>query len=422
MTPRGGYHQPSTVEEITQLVTRAADSGQRIRVVGAGHSFTPLALGPDTVLNLDNYSGLVGVTGTRARFLAGTRLHQIPALLQPYNLALANQGDVDPQALAGAISTGTHGTGLGYTGFAGMVTGLTLLTASGEILELSTDSHPEIFDLARLSLGVLGTILEVELECVPRFDLVAHETVEPFDELVDSFIERAGKVDHTEFYWFPGTRNVILKTNQRISPDAESDAKPRSRVVQGLTEELIDNAGLKGVVELGMRVPSLVGPLNNLATRLAGGRSYRAAAHQVFVSPRRVRFTEMEYALPLEAGPDALKSARAVIEKNGWPMTFPFEVRVARHDDVPLSTAYQRDSMYIAVHRYVKEDYAEVMRRIESVFRSFDGRPHWGKLNTLGASDFQALYPRFDDFVRVRAQLDPQATFGNRYTDHILGV
>lgn len=421
--------KPETFAQTAGVVEQAARSGQRVRVVGAAHSFTPVAMGTDHVISLDRLTGVIDVDPVtrRARFLAGTRLRDIPGLLAPYGLALPNQGDVNPQAIAGAISTGTHGTGLGFTGFGGILTGLTLLTASGEILRVSESERPELFDLARVSLGVLGIILEVEVQCVPAFDLIAQETGESFDEILDGFEQRARSHDHLEFFWFPHTDRTMVKTNTRVAGGAAAPAylasiRRRPAWMRMIGEELVDNAALRAMCEVGARFPATAEPLARLAAKATSNRSYRAAAHEVFVSPRRVRFNEMEYALPLAEGPEALREIRAFLESKDISVTFPVEARVSAGDDVPLSTAYGRETMYLAVHRFAKEDPSEYFHGVEPILRAHGGRPHWGKRHTLGHEELSELYPRWEDFRRMRHRLDPDAMFGNEHTDHLFGV
>lgn len=421
--------KPRTAEQAAGVVARAAEEGSRVRVIGAGHSFMPVALTEDHQVSLDEMSGVVSVDAAtqRVRLAAGTRLRDIPALLAPYGLALPNQGDVNPQSVAGALSTGTHGTGLAFTGFAGMVTGLTLLTADGRIRRLSRDEEPEVFDHARLSLGVLGILLEVELQCCDAFDLVAQETGEELDEVLDGFAERARTHDHVEFFWFPGTTRASVKTNTRVAPGAEAPGElagigRRHRVGQWLTEELVDNAAFAAVCALGHRVPAAVPLTNRISAAATSHRAYRAPAHEVFVSPRRVRFNESEYAVPLEAGPDAVRALRRTMDRKGWSISFPLEVRAAAADDVPLSTGYRRQNMYVAAHRYWREDFSEYFREFERIMLDHGGRPHWGKRYTLGHEDFSRMYPRFEEFRALRERLDPDAVFGNPLTDRIFGV
>jgi FAD-linked oxidoreductase len=423
------YARPTSAEELSGIVARASADGDRLRVVGAGHSFTPVAAGDDVMVNLDELSGIVAVdeVSRRVRFHAGTRLRDIPGLLAPYGLALANQGDVNPQSLAGAISTSTHGTGLGFTGFAGTITGLSLMGTDGSVRELSTEDEPEVFDLARVSLGVLGVLTEVELQCVPAFDLIAEEKVAGLAELLDGLEERMRSADHFEFYWFPHTDSALTKTNTRVDPGQAgpghlAEAGVRNRWLNLLDKEVVENGALRLAVELGAKVPAAVPTINRVAQSVVSDRIYRAPGHDVFVTPRRVRFNEMEYALPFAAGSQAIREIRAAIEAKGWTISFPLEVRCAAADDVPLSTASGRDTMYIAVHRFNKEDFAEYFRVVEQIFRAHGGRPHWGKIHTLGADELRGLYPRFVDFCALRASLDPEAMFGNRFTDSLFGL
>ncbi len=421
--------KPRSEAQAADVVRQASARGERVRVMGAGHSFTPVALGEDHLVSLDEMSGLVGVDvgRRRARFRAGTRLRDIPALLAPYGLALTNQGDVNPQSIAGAISTGTHGTGLGFTGFGGTVTGLKLLTADGSVLNLSETEHPEIFSLARISVGVLGLLLEVELQCVEAFDLVAQETGENLDDLLDGLEQRARAHDHLEFYWYPHTDRAVAKTNTRVrrgehAPAGLTDVRPRKKWAQVLSEEVVDNGGLRAMCEVGSLVPAAIPTLCRVAAWATSNRAYRAAAHEVFVSPRRVRFNETEWAVPLEEGPAAVREVRDLIERKNLKISFPIEGRVAAADDVPLSTAYGRETMYIAAHQFFREDPTEYLTGVERVMRAHGGRPHWGKRHTLGYEELAGLYPRFEDFRALRSLLDPDAVFGNSHTDRLFGV
>lgn len=423
------YSSPASADELSALIATAASAGDRVRVVGAGHSFTPVAAGEDVMVNLDELSGIIAVDeeSRRVRFHAGTRLRDIPALLAPYGLALANQGDVNPQSLAGAISTSTHGTGLGFTGFAGTVTGLRLMGTDGTVRELSATSAPEVFDLARVGLGVLGALAEIELQCVPAFDLIAEERIIGFDELLDGLTERMRAADHFEFYWFPHTDTALTKTNTRVGagqagPGHLAEARVRNRWLNLLDKEVVENGALRVAVEIGARLPAAVPTINRLAQSAVSDRTYRAAGHDVFVTPRRVRFNEMEYALPFDSGAEAVREIRETIEAKGWTISFPIEVRSAAADDVPLSTASGRETMYIAIHRFIKEDHAEYFRVIERIFRRHGGRPHWGKIHTLGSAELRELYPRFDDFCELRRSLDPAGVFGNRFTDSLFGT
>ena len=412
---------PRTVAAVQRAVVAAAAQHMPIKAVGAGHSFTGIAVAPGALLELRDLSGVVSVDVDRARatLLAGTRLHEIPALLAPYGLAMENLGDIDRQSIAGAISTGTHGTGERFTGIAGQVVGATLVTASGELFTVSEDEHPELVPAVALGLGAFGILVEVTLQCVPAFVLHAVEQSEDLDEVLGALDERAAAADHFEFYWFPHTDRGMTKTNTRLPESAPRHPLPR--VGKWIDDRLVGTAAHQVACAAGAAIPALVPPINRLSARIWGNREFTDASARVFATDRSVRFREMEYAVPVENLRPAFEAMRALIDDRGWRIGFPVEVRVAAADDRWLSTAHGRDSGYIAVHRYWREDPSEYFEAVEEIMLGFDGRPHWGKMHTLGADALRSRYPRFDDFVALRDRLDPERLFRNPYLDRVLG-
>ena len=410
--------RPSTVEDIVVTLDRARWDGLRVKAIGAGHSFTGIAVAPGVQLDVSKLSGVLAVDGNRVKVGAGTNLHRLPSLLGPLGLAMENLGDIDAQTIAGATSTGTHGTGAGFRGLAAQIAALTLVTVDGAVLEVSHGS--DTFEAARLGLGALGVIADVTLECVPAFKLHAVERPEPFEAVLESYVDRSLAADHFEFYWFPHTKVALTKTNTRLPMEAPS--RPLGRFKRWFDDSLMSNTVFAAVCRLGVAVPAVVPGMNRLASKLTGDREFTDVSTSVFTTQRRVRFREMEYALPREAVTSALRDVERLIASRGWRISFPLEVRVAAPDDLWLSTAHGRETGYIAVHRYYKEEFGEYFRGVEEIFRAYDGRPHWGKIHTLAASDLRALYPRFDDFLRVREKLDPQGLFANQYVDRVLGA
>ncbi len=412
----------STLEQLAQALDAAARHGHGVRTVGAGHSFTALCRTDQVLLDLDGFSGIEEVDAAthEVTFRAGTRLWQIPRLLKPFGLALENMGDIDKQSIAGAISTGTHGTGLDYTGFAGTVTGIQLMLADGTRLRTSRSEHPQIFEAARLSLGALGVITHVRLRSVPAYMMRAVESIEPVDQLVDSFLQRAAAEDHLEFFWFPNSPRAQVKTNTRLPGGAPRHAP--GAAARWFNDELLSNGALQVLCSLGAAAPKLNSKLSNFASSVLSDRSYTASWHEAFASPRRVRFTEQEYALPLENFQAAFEQLRGYLRGINLPVLFPIEVRTAKADDVWLSTAYGRDSVYIAVHRYIRDAAPHYFSDVEALLRPLGGRPHWGKEHSLGAADFAQLYPRFADFQSVRSAVDPEGRFLNGYLRGLLGA
>ena len=413
---------PTTVEAVRRSVRSAAARGRAVKAVGAGHSFTGIAAAPGTLLDLTELSGLISVDRERrrVRLLAGTRLHRIPALLAPYALAMPNLGDIDRQSIAGAISTGTHGTGRRFGGISAQVVGATLVTADGDLLTVDDDHEPDLLPAVALGLGALGILVDVTLQCVPSFGLHARERPEDFDTVLDDLDARMHESDHFEFYWFPHTDVALTKTNTRLSADAPIG--PLSPAARLIDERIIGNGVHQLVCSAGRAAPPLIPAINRLSARVWGDREFSDASHRVFATSRSVRFREMEYAVPVEELAAAVREVRDIADSRGWRIEFPIEVRVAAADDRWLSTAYGRESGYIAVHRYWRADDRSYFDAVEEVLRARGGRPHWGKLHTLDAGELRARYPRFDDFLALRERLDPARMFRNPYLDRVLGA
>ncbi|WP_230686830.1 D-arabinono-1,4-lactone oxidase [Catellatospora vulcania] len=413
---------PSSPDEVVQAIAAARADGLRVKPIGAGHSFTGIAVAPGVQLDLRNLQGVLAVDEQRHRvkLAAGTHLYRLPELLQPYGLALQNMGDIDAQTIAGATSTGTHGTGHAFGGLATQIVALTLATADGRVLEISENSNPELLDAARLGLGALGVLLDITVQCVPAFQLQAIEKPEPLTEVLARWEQRALGADHFEFYWFPHTQTALTKTNTRLPMDAPR--KPLGGFQRWMDDDFMSNTVFNWVCNLGKAAPALTPPINRLAQRLTNNREFTDVSTSVFTTKREVRFREMEYALPREEVPDVLRALDRLITQNNWRISFPVEVRVAAPDDIWLSTAHGRETGYVAVHRFFKEDPHTYFRLAEQIFRAHGGRPHWGKMHYQDAGTLAPTYPRFGDFLAVRDKLDPERVFANDYLDRVLGA
>lgn len=413
--------RPETVDEVVAVVRAAADRGLPVKAVGAGHSFTDIAATDGVLLDLDGLQGLVAVdTATkRVRVAAGTRLWRLGPLLAAHGLALQNMGDIDRQSIAGATSTGTHGTGLRFGGLATQIVGATLVTGSGEVLRVSESERPELLPAVRLGLGALGILVELELQCVDSFVLRSVDRPRPFDEVLDAWPGLVADTDHFEFYWWPHTDVAMTQTKTRLP--ADTAFTPPSRLALWAERRLLENEALRAQQFVGHLVKPAIPALSRLATGVYGDGERTGPSFEIFASPRLVRFRESEYAIPLDALPQALRDVRGLVERTGWRISFPIEVRAAAADDNWMSTAYGRPSAYIAVHRYVRDDPTEYFAAFDALMRTYDGRPHWGKMHARTADDLRPAYPRFDDFLAVRDELDPDRRFGNAYLDRVLG-
>jgi L-gulono-1,4-lactone dehydrogenase len=409
---------PRSVAELAALVASASEQGQKVKAVGSGHSFTSAAATNGRMIRLENLSGILHVDRATCRVTvgAGTRLSELNTLLDAEGLALANLGDIAYQTVAGAISTSTHGTGKALTGLAGQVVAMKLVNGLGEIIECSQSVNPHIFDVARVSVGALGVITEYTLQAVPSFRLRALEQPMRLDDVLENAHDLASTNDHFEFFWIPHTKWALTKRNNRT----EDELQPLPRVKGWIEKTFMENYAFGAVCRIGRARPSLI---PRLATALpsSGSREYVDQSFKIFASPRIVRFYEMEHALPVEALVPALKEIRAMVDRKRYLLNFPVEVRFTKGDDVPLSTAYGRDSAYIAVHVYKGMECEPFFRDVEDILRAYDARPHWGKMHYREADELSKLYPRWNEFIALRNQLDPQRTFSNAYSDTVFG-
>ena len=413
--------EPRSVEDVVEAVKEAADRGERVRVVGAGHSFTPLVATDGTLLRLTHLSGVLEVDRERrrVRVAAGTPLHVLNPLLDALGLALPNLGDIDRQGIAGAVATGTHGTGVRLQGIAAAVTGLTLVLADGSVVAVDDAHDPELFRAATVGLGAFGVVVEVELQCVPAFRLRALETPGQLGEVLDGYETMVAQHDHVDVHWFPHTDRVLLKRNSRVGDDDPGRPQPRWR--ERLDDDLLSNKLYEVLNRAAAARPSIVPRLNQVSARVLGAKEYTDTSWRVFCTARDVRFRESEYAVPRASLPAVLGELRTWIDGHDVALPIPVEVRSTGADDVWLSTAYERENAYVAVHQYHRMDDGGVFAAFEAIVREHDGRPHWGKLHTLGAEDLSRLYPRFGDVQRVRDRVDPERLFANAHLAHVLG-
>src|SRR3954449_588798 len=415
------WEHPRDVEDLVQVVKRAATDGKTVKALGSAHSFTAVAVTDGVNVSLDRMSGVLSAdTATRCVTVrAGTQLHRLNTELAARGLALSNLGDIDRQTIAGATSTSTHGTGVGLGGLATQIRALELVLADGSVVTCSREEQPELFTAARVGLGALGVVTAVTLQCEPAFELWADECPMPLVQVLEELDDLVDRNEHFEFYWFPHTDIAATKCNNRLR-DGEPP-KPLRRVKAWIDDELLTNGAFAVTCRVARRRPALIPRINRTAGRLMGSRTYSGPSYEVFVSPRRVRFMEMEYSLPRAAFRDGFRAIRDVIEREGLQVSFPVEARWVAADDIPLSTAYGEERCYLAIHMFRGEPFERYFRAVEAEMRALGGRPHWGKMHWRTADDLRPVYPRFDEFLAVRDAVDPDRVFGNDYLETVLG-
>ena len=410
--------RPVDASGLAEIVRLAADRNETVKVVGSGHSFTSTALTSGRLIQIDRLSGIYSIDREKCQVTvgAGTTLNDLNRMLAAEGLAMANLGDIAYQTVAGAISTSTHGTGKNLTGLAAQIVGMKFINGSGELVECSTTHNADILDIARVSVGALGAITECTIQVVPAFRLRASEAPMRLDALLPQIHELAAEHDHFEFFWIPHTKWALTKRNNRTTDELQ----PLPKVKGWIEKTFMENYAFGAVCRVGRMKPSLI---PRLATALpsSGSREYVDDSYKIFASPRLVRFYEMEHALPVANVGPALQDIRAMIERKGYLLNFPVEVRFTGGDDVPLSTAFGRDTAYIAVHVYKGMAYESFFRDVEDILRGYDARPHWGKIHHREAEELSGLYPRWNEFIAMRDRLDPQRTFANDYTNTVFG-
>ncbi|MFF4490151.1 D-arabinono-1,4-lactone oxidase [Streptomyces sp. NPDC001544] len=414
---------PASVEELAAAVRRAAEDGLKVKAVGTGHSFTAIAATDGVLIRPQLLTGIrtIDRDAMTVTVEAGTPLKRLNLALAREGLSLTNMGDIMEQTVSGATSTGTHGTGRESASIAAQIRGLELVTADGSVLtcsEKGTEEERAVFAAARIGLGALGIVTAITFAVEPLFLLTAREEPMPFDRVLAEFDQLWAENEHFEFYWFPHTGNTNTKRNNRSA----GPEKPIGQLTGWFEDEFLSNGVFQVANWVGRAAPATIPAIAQISSRALSARTYTDIPYKVFTSPRRVRFVEMEYAVPREALGDTLRELKAMVDRSNLRVSFPVEVRTAPADDITLSTASGRDSAYVAVHMFKGTPYQAYFTAAERIFTAHEGRPHWGKVHTRDAAYFAEAYPRFGEFTALRDRLDPDRRFQNDYLRRVLGA
>jgi L-gulonolactone oxidase len=400
--------RPGSEAELCEVVGRA----ERVKAVGTGHSFTDAACTDGVMVDLVRMNRVLDADGELVRVQAGARIAALAAELSERGLALENQGDIDKQAIAGAVATATHGTGARFRNLSAQVEAMRLVTAAGEAIELEGD------DLlaGRVSVGALGVVSELTLRCVPRFTISRLDEPRPLAQVLDALDAETDGHDHFEFFVFPYADVALTLTSERTHAEPKPPPEWRAKA-----EERFENTAIALACGLGRRRPSAIPALNRTLTRLMTRREHLDLSHRIYAHERSVRFTEMEYAIPRAHAREAVERVLGLVRRRGLAVNFPLEIRFAAPDDGFLSTAHGRDTAYIAVHVSVGLEFETYFRAVEAIMDEYEGRPHWGKRHYQTAATLRPRYPGWDRFQAVRARLDPGGKFENDYVRRVLG-
>lgn len=409
---------PTSIGEVCEIVKSALEQNKSIRVVGAGHSFTQLVQTDVWLLSLDLLSGIDSIDEDHGivTVLGGTRLFQIGEDLGKRGFAQENLGDINVQSIAGAISTGTHGTGIEFGNVSTQVIELVLVTASGDILTISEKENPQYYKAALVSLGSLGIIVKVTLKIIPCpvYEYTSQKV--QFSQLEKQLNQFIKSNRHFECYLFPYSDSVQVKTMNI------SERQPQSLKLHHFSNLIIENYLFFLISEMCRFFPKSSRFFSRLSAKAVSSSSIVGHSYQLFATPRIVRFREIEYCIPLEHMGAALSEVRECIEKKKYKVHFPIECRTVKRDDIWLSPSYERDSAYIAFHMYKGMPYEEYFRDMEEIMKKYEGRPHWGKMHTRKMEDLLTTYPRLPDFLAIRQELDPNGVFLNEYVKKLMSI
>ncbi|HVQ59236.1 MAG TPA: D-arabinono-1,4-lactone oxidase [Solirubrobacterales bacterium] len=411
--------RPRDREELAEGIGAAAAAGRKVGLAGSGHSFTEAALTGGTMVDSRLLSGVIDADpgSGLVKVAAGTVLADLNEELHRLGLAMENLGDIDRQTIAGAISTGTHGTGARLRNISSQVEAMEIVLADGTVRELSAAGDPDLLRAARVGIGALGAIATVTLRCVPAFTLHRVDSPCPREEVLDAFQERADANDHFELFTFPYADSALVLERNRT----EEPPRPRGRGAAYLNDIMLENWALEAISAAGKAFPRAIPSLSRLAARLASGSKATDRSDLIFANERRVRFTEMEYGVPREHGPEAARRVIEWVRSNRYSVFFPIEMRVTAGDDALLSPSHERDTAYIAVHQYRGMEWRPYFQAVEEIMDSYGGRPHWGKRHFQTAATLAERYPRWADFQAARDELDPGRVFSNEYAERVLG-
>ena len=417
--PRHILHPPDE-RAVASALAEARGDALPVRIVGAGHSYSPLVATSGTMLSLDHLAGIIETdpAARRGVIAAGTRLSALGKPLRDRGLALQNQGDVDYQALAGALATGTHGTGIELQCLSAYITGLRLVTPDGAIVECDATREAEVFHAARLHLGCLGAVTALTLELRSAYRLRDETRVVPLEEGLASLPDLLQQHRHVECWWFPHADVIGV----RIMSETEEPVNHRP-LHRWFAEQVVDN-GLFGLVAGVSRLPGLARArpaLSRMVAGMAGARPYVDWSYQVLATARSVLANEMEYAVPAAQGPDAIRAIARYVRRERTRVLFPIEYRYVAADDIPLSPFYGRDSAVLSIHQDARVGQDPYFRDVERILRDMGGRPHWGKLHSLDAVELEPLYAEWKLFQRVRRRLDPGGKLMTPYLRRVLG-
>ncbi|MBN9229442.1 MAG: hypothetical protein BGO90_01395 [Legionella sp. 40-6] len=418
-TPKSLFY-PTHKEEILSLVAHCNQQRQQVRPLGSRYSYTPLICSEEVAISLDDYSGIEEINPEELTVIvrAGTKISLLEQELFSRGYSLYNLGDINQQTIAGLIATGSHGTGSQFGIASTQVVWIELVTADGKIVECSPTLNPELFKAAQVSLGTLGIITRIKLKILPRYYLHQERTVTHFEEAMAHFYESIQENRNYEFFWFPYTDFVYEKRH-----NLASQTTGPHRYKKLFNDYVLENGALWCLCEMAHAMPAFYRKhANGLLKKLSCSLDETIPSIECYATTRWVNHREIEYSIPVEEALNTLQEIRQLLNEHPTHVSFPVEVRYVKADDIYLSPNYQRNTVWIAVHAYTRDEHEAVFKDVEQVFLQHHGRPHWGKMHWLEHEQIKDLYPCLSQFKKIQHQLDPQGIFLNGYLRKLLGI
>ncbi|MGI9526146.1 MAG: D-arabinono-1,4-lactone oxidase [Weeksellaceae bacterium] len=411
------YIEARTIEDVQEAVLMAKAQGRKIRVAGSGHSFTRLCESDDVLLSINEMSGIIEVDkdNLQITFWAGTTVRRAGELILEHGLAQENLGDFDLQTLAGATSTGTHGTGINLHGISNQIVAFWIVNAAGELLECSKEKNPQLFEAGRVAMGLFGVMVKIKLQLVEAYKLKVEKSLVNFFDILPQIPEMLQNHRNLEFFWFPMTEKAMMK-KMSITDEPIHDPHWKNYVNQ----HIIENYALNAVCNLSYKWKLKAKKINQLMTNFIGTDVRINDYNKILATERMVRFKEMELNIPAEHFQEFFTEINVRIEEKQYPVVFPIEIRWVKADDIWLSPTYKRDAVYFAFHTYWKNHVPEYFYDMQEIAKKYEVRPHWGKMHNLEASYFEKVYPKWHDFMQIRENLDPEQIFVGPYMSRLI--
>lgn len=407
------YYQPQNEAELISVIK----NNKKIKVIGTGHSWSNIHETQDAMLNLDLYNKILSINKEKKTVCvqAGIKIWQLNEQLDKEGLALINLGSIDQQSIAGAVSTSTHGSGINFQILGSQILEFSLIKANGEKIIINKEKDLDLFKACVVNLGALGIISEIVLKVTDAYNLHDYTTTVPFDTVIANLEQYLSENDHFKMWWLPPTNEVVVYTYKRTQ-EAVNDSKFR----QILQERILSVYIYRFVVFIAKIFPFLAKFMNKLLTQNMSGPLDRIEkSYKVFIVPEPPLHRETEWSFDIKNAKEILSAYKKFITENKYNLNFIQEIRFTKGDDFWLSACYERDSLWLGLYAYEHENWDKVLLEYETFARNFNGRPHWGKEFTRDKNYLKQQYPKYEDFIKLKNEMDPNGKFDNAYLNEL---